>query len=142
MKFSKEASAIKIIQTQNGSILKQATEAEMTETAHNKRYNEIMDFVERRTNEDKIEQLRVFVEAEMRSRYKRQLISLNLNEKSKFNDCLKALKDKDYITESSFLSLDDLRGSLNVPSHNIQHRSLEDSRSYAEDMMKTIYNEI
>src|SRR5699024_2711740 len=35
MKFSKEASAIKIIQTQNGSILKQATEAEMTETAHN-----------------------------------------------------------------------------------------------------------
>lgn len=142
MKFSKEASAIKIIQTQNGSILKQATEAEMTETAHNKRYNEIMDFVERRTNEDKIEQLRVFVEAEMRSRYKRQLISLNLNEKSGFNDCLKALKDKSYITESSFLSLDDLRGSLNVPSHNIQHRSLEDSRSYAEDMMKTIYNEI
>ena len=142
MKFSKEASAIKIIQTQNGSILKQATEAEMTETAHNKRYNEIMDFVERRTNEDKIEQLRVFVEAEMRSRYKRQLISLNLNEKSTFNDCLKALKDNSYITESSFLSLDDLRGSLNVPSHNIQHRSLEDSRSYAEDMMKTIYNEI
>jgi len=142
MKFSKEASAIKIIQTQKGSILEQATEAEMTETAHNKRYNEIMDFVERRTNEDKLEQLRVFVEAEMRSRYKRQLISLNLNEKSGFNDCLKALKDNGYITENSFLSLDDLRGSLNVPSHNIQHRSLEDSRSYAEDMMNTIYNEI
>ncbi|MGM8938494.1 AAA family ATPase [Psychrobacter glaciei] len=142
MKFSQDASAIKIIQTPKGSMLEQATEAEMTETAHDKRYNEIMDFVEGRTNEDKLEQLRVFVEAEMRSRYKRQLISLNLNEKSGFNDCLQALKKKDYITESSFLSLDDLRGSLNVPSHNIQDRSLEDSRSYAGDMMKTIYNEI
>lgn len=142
MKFNYDASAIKIIQTQNGSILEQATEAEMTETAHDKRYNEIMNFVNRGTNEDKIEQLRVFVEAEMRSRYKRQLLSLNLNEKSGFNDCLQALKNKGYITESSFLALDDLRGSLNVPSHNIQDRSLEDSRSYADEMMKTIYNEI
>jgi len=141
-KFNKDTNAIKIIQTPNGSILQRATTEEMTETAHDKRYNEIMAFINRVTNDDKIEQLRVFVDHEMRSRYKQQLELLNLSENDSFHDCMIKLKELNHISERCFTYLDDFRGSLNTPLHNIEERSVEDSRTYADNMMRFIYTEL
>lgn len=138
-KFNQGTNAIKIIQTPTGSILQRATAEEMTETAHDRRYNEIMDFVNNVTNDDKIEQLRVFVDHEMRSRYKQQLKLLDMSEKDKFHDCITKLKNNNHITERCFTYLDDFRGSLNTPLHNIEERSVEDSRTYAGNMMRFIY---
>src|SRR5699024_6529803 len=53
MKKFNEAKALKIVQTVNGSIIEETTKAEMTATAHDERYTEIMDFVEFRTRDNK-----------------------------------------------------------------------------------------
>lgn len=140
MKKFNEAKALKIVQTANGSIIEETTKAEMTATAHDERYTEIMDFVEFRTRDNKITKLRQFVEDEMRQRYKLPLTILNLNERTSFNDCIVALEENSHITNSTAVLLHDYRTSLNIPSHELELRSLDDSRTYAKSMMEFIYN--
>lgn len=140
MKKFNEAKALKIVQSESGSIIEETTKAEMTATAHEERYTEIMDFVERRTRDNKITKLRQFIEDEMRQRYKLPLTILNLNEKTSFNDCIVALEENSHITNSTAILLHDYRTSLNIPSHELELRSLDDSRTYAKSMMEFIYN--
>jgi wobble nucleotide-excising tRNase len=142
MKKFNEAKALKIVQTANGSIIEETTKAEMTATAHDERYTEIMDFVEFRTRDNKITKLRQFVEDEMRQRYKLPLTILNLNERTSFNDCIVALEENSHITNSAAVLLHDYRTSLNIPSHELELRSLEGDRNYAKAMMEFIYNDL
>lgn len=142
MKKFNEAKALKIVQTVNGSIIEETTKAEMTATAHDERYTEIMDFVEFRTQDNKITKLRQFVEDEMRQRYKLPLTVLNLNERTSFNDCIVALEENGHISNRAAVLLHDYRTSLNIPSHELELRSLEGDRNYAKAMMEFIYNDL
>ncbi|MFA0516811.1 AAA family ATPase [Vibrio sp. 10N.222.55.E8] len=135
-------SALKIVQTNAGSNFVGTTKEEMTATAHDERYTEIMDFVERRTQENQIGKLRLFIEDEMRQRYKLPLIGLNLTERDSFNDCINALEGNDFIDESVATSLHSYRNTLNQPAHILAIWSLEDSRAYAEQMMDFIYQNL
>ncbi|RBM61435.1 hypothetical protein DLR72_17095 [Vibrio paracholerae] len=142
MKKFNDAQALKIIQTTQGSSFSQTTKAEMTATAHDERYMEIMDFVNRGTQDNKITKLRPFIEDEMRQRYRLPLVALNLTEKDTFNDCIEALKNNGHIDVTVATSLHDYRTTLNLPAHELDSWTLDDSRSYAEGMMNFIYNDL
>lgn len=142
MKKFNEAQALKIIQTAQGSSFSQTTKAEMTATAHDERYMEIMDFVNRGTQDNKITKLRPFIEDEMRQRYRLPLVALNLTESDTFNDCIEALKNNGHIDDTVARSLHDYRTTLNLPAHELDLWTTEDSRSYAEGMMNFIYHDL
>ena len=78
----------------------------------------------------------------MRQRYKLPLTVLNLNERTSFNDCIVALEENSHITNSAAVLLHDYRTSLNIPSHELELRSLEGDRNYAKAMMEFIYNDL
>lgn len=139
MKKFTDVQALKIIRGAHGSNFVQTSKIEMTATAHDERYMEIMDFVNRITQENKITKLRPFIETEMRKRYKLPLQNLNLTDNDSFNDCIEALKNNQYIEDSVATSLHSYRTTLNLPAHELDSWSLEDSRSYAEEMMNFIY---
>lgn len=142
MKKFTDAKALKIVQTANGSVIQETTKDEMIATAHDERYTEIMDFIEFRIQDNKITKLRQFIEDEMRQRYKLSLKRLNLNEKTSFNDCIVGLKDNGHITDAIAVLLHDYRTSLNIPSHELELRSLESDRNYAKVMMDFIYTDL
>jgi len=142
MKKFNDAQALKIIQTAQGSSFTQTSKAEMTATAHDERYMEIMDFVNRQTQDNKITKLRPFIEDEMRQRYRLPLVALNLTENDTFNDCIEALKENGHIQAAVATSLHDYRTTLNLPAHELELWSLNDSRSYAEGMMDFIYYDL
>lgn len=142
MKQFDDVSSMKIIQTNAGSSFAATTKAEMTATAHDERYTEIMDFVKRTTLDNKLDKLRLFIEDEMRKRYKLPLIDLNLTERDTFNDCINGLKDHNFIEENIATSIHGYRNTLNQPAHVLDLWSFEDSRAYAEQMMSFIYNEL
>lgn len=142
MKKFNDAQALKIIQTAQGSSFFQTSKAEMTATAHDERYMEIMDFVNRHTQDNKITKLRPFIEDEMRQRYRLPLMALNLTENDTFNDCIEALRENGHIEASVATSLHDYRTTLNLPAHELDQWTLDDSRSYAEGMMNFIYHDL
>jgi wobble nucleotide-excising tRNase len=142
MKQFDDVSSMKIIQTNVGSSFVATTKAEMTATAHDVRYTEIMNFVKRTTLDNKLDKLRLFIEDEMRKRYKLPLIDLNLTERDTFNDCINGLKDNNFIEENVATSIHGYRNTLNQPAHILADWSLEDSRAYAEQMMNFIYNKL
>lgn len=142
MKKFNDAQALKIIQTAQGSSFSQTSKAEMTATAHDERYMEIMDFVNRHTQDNKITKLRPFIEDEMRQRYRLPLVALNLTENDTFNDCIEALRENGHIEAAVATSLHDYRTTLNLPAHELDLWTLDDSRSYAEGMMNFIYHDL
>ncbi|MCL1124380.1 hypothetical protein [Shewanella surugensis] len=142
MKKFNDAQALKIIQTSQGSNFTQTSKAEMTATAHDERYMEIMSFVDRHTQDNKITKLRPFIEDEMRQRYRLPLVALNLTDSDTFNDCIEALRNNGNIEPTVATYLHDYRTTLNLPAHELDLWTLEDSRSYAEGMMNFIYNDL
>ena len=142
MKKFSDAQALKIVQSENGSMLAKATKEEMTATAHDERYMEIIDFIERRTMDNKLTKLRPFIEDEMRQRYRLSLSKIGLNDRTSFNDCIEGLKNHDYISSTVAESLHDFRTTLNLPAHELELWTVDDSRSYAEQMMDFIYCEL
>lgn len=142
MKKFSDAQALKIVQSENGSMLAKATKEEMTATAHDERYMEIIDFIERRTMDNKFTKLRPFIEDEMRQRYRLSLSKIGLNDRTSFNDCIEGLKNHDYISGTVAESLHEFRTTLNLPAHELELWTVDDSRSYAEQMMDFIYCEL
>lgn len=142
MKKFSDAQALKIVQLENGSMLVKATKDEMTATAHDERYMEIIDFIERRTTDNKFTKLRPFIEDEMRQRYRLSLSKIGLNDRTSFNDCIEGLKNNAYISDPVAESLHDFRTTLNLPAHELDLWTVDDSRSYAEQMMDFIYCEL
>lgn len=134
--------ALKIYQDETGSKFGEITKAEITATPHDERYSEIMDFVARRTQENHIGKLRLFLEDEMRQRYKLPLSKLNLTARDTFSQCIDALRYENYIDADTAHSLHDYRTTLNGTGHELEEWSLEDSRAYAESMMEFIYHRL
>lgn len=142
MKQFQDAKVIKIIQTDRGSLLKKATKAEMIATAHDEAYNEIMSFIENRTQDNKITKLRPFLEAEMASRYKLPLQHINSSESDSFGKCIRSLKEHEYISEETAASLNGYKDLLNIPSHELLSWNIEDCRIQARNMMEFIYSDL
>lgn len=142
MKQFKDSKVMKIVQTDSGSLLAQATKTEMTATAHDEVYSEIMNFVERRTQDNKITMLRPFLEVEMRNRYKLPLKNLALNESDSFGKCISSLEENNHISATTAASLNGYKDSLNIQSHELPFLNLDDCRTQAQNLMDFIYSDL
>lgn len=142
IKQFKDAKIVKIVQTDKGSEFKQGTKAEMTATAHDEAYDEIMSFIERKTQDNKITMLRPFLETEIGNRYKLPLKRLGLNESDSFGKCIESLAEHKYISTETAASLNGYKNLLNIPSHELASWSFEDSRAQAQNLMNFIYSDL
>lgn len=137
-----DAQPIKITQNKDGSQLQKATIEELTATAHDETYMEILSFIQRDTIDNKINKLRPFLENEVHHRYRLCIAEVGLNSKSNFGDCIQKLNDHNYISDRVANSLNEFRTTLNVPAHELELWSIEDSINYADQMINFIYREL
>jgi wobble nucleotide-excising tRNase len=139
MKKFSNTKGLKIVKTANGSDFEATTEAELTATEHDDAFNEIQAFINNQTQDNKILQLRPFLETEMRHRYKRQLIGLGLTGKTDFAVCIDSLSDNEHISEYIAREIHGFRNTFNPPMHILMQMNIEDSRNIAGEMFELIY---
>ncbi|MGI2025248.1 AAA family ATPase [Shewanella glacialipiscicola] len=133
-------SALKIVKVANGSDFAATTEAEMTATEHDDAYNEITEFINSETQDNKILKLRPFLETELRHRYKDQLRANGATLRTDFSACIDTLKNNNIITEAVASEIHSFRTTLNPVMHELTAMNIEDVRNTATDMMDLIYN--
>ena len=100
-----------------------------------------MDFVERRHSEDVCQDLRVYLETEVKSRYRKQIADNHLQGHG-FGDLLDALLDLGSLSQQVRSELEQFRLSLNPDHHIWTGRSQEDKVALASDLLDFIYTRL
>ncbi|WP_440999862.1 AAA family ATPase [Fodinibius sp. SL11] len=124
-----------------GSKLVEANRADFIETPHQKMLRRINGFVERKHTEDIEKDLRVYLENELRSRYRKQILELSLKNEQ-FGNLINELNTNGIIKDPIAKELHELRKSLNPSHHKIRDRSDEDMILLARDVLDFIYNKM
>jgi len=128
----------RIVRTDQGSQLQTACPVEFVETEQQAKFRHIVDFVERRHREDVCQDLRVYLETEVRSRYRKQVADNNLTG-SAFGDLLDALRDLGCFSRAVRDETEQYRLSLNPDHHGWTGRTHEDKVALASDLLEFIY---
>jgi Trp operon repressor len=131
---------LKIIKDGEGSDFERAIEAELTASAHDEAYHSIVEVIEDKTKEKRVRLLRPFLEHELRQRFKAQLLSLGLSDRTRFSRCIEALGENNIISKDVLNELDAYREELNGDMHELEQRPFADIQSLAADMMEFIYH--
>jgi len=134
--------SLKIVKNESSSDFNRATEAELTESAHDEAYRSIMEVIEGSTQEKRVHHLRPFLEHEVRQRFKAQLLAHSASSKTSFSRCIEILSDNDYLSDDIRGELDDFREELNPPMHELMQQSFSDIQSLAKHMMDFIYHRL
>ncbi len=128
----------RLLKTDKGSQLEISFPAYFVESEHQAKFRHIVDFIERRHREDICQDLRVYLETELRSRYRKQIAENNL-EGIAFSDLCNALRDSSYISKELRDEIEQYILSLNPDHHIWTGRSHEDKVSLASDILNFIY---
>jgi len=115
--------------------------SDFIETIHQQKFRKIIDFIDRRTQEDIFSDLRVFIETEIRYRFWMQINRLNINSNN-FNDLLITLRDSRIISNEIWHNVDQLRQTLNTDHHVWLERTQNEKIGIAQDVIRTVYEEI
>lgn len=140
-KFKHNAKAIKLIQGNQTCAIESVEIDDMTATAHDIAFDKIKAFINRETHDDIVTTLRPFFEAEIRYRFKKQLIDLG-EVKSDLSTCIISLRNHNFITADIEARLNTIRDALNTPMHEIGDSSLENTRALASQILNLVYNEL
>lgn len=112
-----------------------------TDSEHHKKFRNISDFIARKKSTPIDADLRVYLEEEIRARFRRDILNLQLS-----NVSLKELIDK--LCENKCFSdevkdkLNFYREDLNSPHHVWTKRTPDDWGSFADSMLTVIYEEL
>jgi hypothetical protein len=131
----------KLFQNENGSQVACAEPMDFVETPHQRAYRRITDFIERRHREDIFQDLRVFLETEVHSRYYSQILANELREKQ-FVDLLDELLRVNAFEQNVRSEIEQLRITLNTDHHVWTNRSLEEKIGIATDVVRFIYERL
>ncbi len=131
----------RITRTQEGSQLELASPADFVETEHQAKFRHIVDFVDRRHSEDVCQDLRVYLETEVKSRYRKQIADNHL-QGHRFGDLLDALLHLGSLSQHVRAELEQFRLSLNPGHHIWTGRSQEDKIALASDLLDFIYTRL
>ena len=104
-------------------------------------FQRIRAFVGRATNNNIFTVLRLFLEEEIRSRFKKQLSELG-HSNSDLSVCIDALRDKNCIDSRIAAKLSTIRDSLNNPMHEITQDAIENTRSVARQILDVVYDSL
>ncbi len=131
----------KIIRTQESSKLETASPADFVETEHHIKFRHIINFIDRQHTENVSQDLRIFLETEVKSRYRKQIMENGLNG-LQFKDLLDKLLEHGIIDEDKRKELEDYRLSLNPEHHTWTERSQEDRIALSSDVLEFIYERL
>lgn len=115
--------------------------ATFLDSEHQKAYQRIADFINRKSNGPIDTHLRIFFENEVRDRFYLQLNQLGKS-KSSFSDVIDALHEEGLICDEVAKQAHGFREDLNPAHHTFASRSVEDWRSLAEDLRDFIYEDL
>jgi len=131
----------KIIKTQESSKLETASPADFVETEHHIKFRHITGFIEHQHTENVSQDLRIFLETEVKSRYLKQIMEKDLNG-LQFKDLLDKLLELGIIDQDKRNELEEYRLSLNPEHHIWIVRSPEDRIALSSDVLEFIYERL
>jgi len=127
-----------LYQNETGTQMRRAIPLDFTETDHQRAYRRIATFIDRQHTEDLFNDLRVFLETEVRSRFHRAICINNL-QGLQFANLLDELLRVGAMSPQTRESIEQLRLTLNTDHHIWTHRSQEEKIGIAEDMLRCVY---
>jgi len=130
-----------IVKENGSSKLKSASPTDFIETDHQLKLRHIAGFIEHQHNEDVCQDLRIFLETEIKSRFRKQIIDKDLNNLS-FKNLLDSLLEFGIIDEPLRSELEEYRLSLNINHHTWADRSLEDKIALSADVLECVYEKL
>lgn len=131
----------KITRTQESSKIEFASPVDFVETGHQIKFRHIKGFIDRQHTEDVSQDLRIFLETEVKSRYRKQIVENGLNG-LQFREFLDRLLEFGIIDQDKRNELEDYRLSLNPEHHTWTERSLEDRIALSLDILNFIYEKL
>lgn len=138
------ASGIQLLQIskdENSSQFNVATPADFIETEHHIKFKHIVDFIERKHADDVSVDLRIFLEKEVKSRYRKQISEYALGRQG-FKDLLCGLHDRTLISDEVYVEIEEFRKALNPRHHKWVDSTHEDNISLAVDLLNFIYEKL
>lgn len=131
----------KIIKTDESSKLSTASPADFVESEHQIKLRHIMGFIERKHTENVSQDLRIYLETEVKSRYRKQIMESNLND-LQFKGLLDKLLELNIIDSTKRSELEQYRLSLNPNHHTWTGSSHEDKITLSSDVLEYIYEKL
>ncbi|MEM5372162.1 AAA family ATPase [Paraburkholderia azotifigens] len=141
MKLSGNLAVLRLNKDINGTTLNNGSEEDFIETEHHRKFKKIRAFIDGVRDKEIDSDLRVFLETEVRERY-RQAIFDNGLDKCLLGDLIGGLESAGVVTADVAKKLHQFREQLNGPHHTWSSRSTDDWASLAEEMFSFVYNEL
>ncbi|MFT6163742.1 MAG: wobble nucleotide-excising tRNase [Zhongshania aliphaticivorans] len=138
-KFRHCAKALNLVHGSDTCSINEVDIADMIASDHDIAFDNIKAFVDRETHLDIRTSLRPFLETEIRSRFKKQLVELGKTPLSDLSPCIEALKNNGNISADVDARVSSIINSLNTPMHEIGGDPLENTRSLAEQILNIVY---
>jgi len=129
---------LKIEKNHNTSLLEIVEPCEFVLSDHEKAFLNIEQFVNRESNDDISRLLRPFLEQELKNRFRKQINEYGLNNLP-FAKLIAGLKENNIITIEIERSLYNIKDSLDKLHHDLAGPNIEDTRTFAQDLVNFIY---
>ncbi len=136
--LSEKLSFIQILNNGKTSFLEHTDKLEFLRDEHYKTYQKIEDFINKKTNEDVSLNLRLYIEQELKLRFRKQINDNNIDTRV-FKFFLIYLKDNNIIDGEKYMKLDSFRNALNPIHHTYTDMKIEDKRNFAKSLIRYIY---
>lgn len=133
-----ETKIIKISKEHDGAKFMQADPNDFVENEHQLNYRKIIEFIERKHSDDILQELRVYFDHELKSRFRYQIECNSINS-FMLSHLISGLFENQCISNSIHETLDCLRKSLNTPHHTWSGYSHEEKIGIANDVMNCVY---
>ncbi|NQV17822.1 MAG: AAA family ATPase [Armatimonadetes bacterium] len=133
---------LKINRNNNTSFLEEFKEESFILTEHEKAFNKIESFINRKHNEDISKNLRPFLENEIKLRFRKQILDNKL-ENLNLEKIIDGLyENKIFVENTKDYIHNNFRIILNPEHHTLSENNPEDIRTLAQDMMNFIYSDL
>ena len=114
---------------------------DFVESEHQAKFRHIVDFVERRHRENICQDFRVYLETEVKSRYRKQIADNALTGIT-FSELLDALQNQGCLAQEVRKEIEQYRLSLNPDHHVWTERAHEDKVALASDLLDFVYSRL
>ncbi|WP_080411900.1 AAA family ATPase [Burkholderia ubonensis] len=138
MRLSGSMAVLKLTKDVNGTALCNGSEEDFIETEHHRKYKKLRSFIDGARNREIDSELRVFLETEVRERYRQQIFDNGLD-KCQLGELITGLESAGALTQEQAKKLHQFREALNGPHHAWSSRSPDDWASLAQEMLSFVY---
>ncbi len=133
-----ESMLASLFQDTQGTQIRRTDTLDFIETDHERAYRRIATYISRNHEQDIFQDLRVFLETEVRMRYHRAIIQNNWRNEQ-FRNLLDELTGVTAMTEETRRLIEPLRLTLNTDHHVWMSRTREEKIGIATDVFQFIY---